>query len=185
MTLAISYGMLAAVITVVWLAVGAVRSISTRRLDMRRAFYDLLVYICAIVVIRFTFFPFSRVNGEIGPLIFDSVSAFPPRINLIPFVNLFDYEIRRELWLNLIGNTAMFLPLGIVWPLAFRQWNTHGAVLLSGFCTSLCIEILQLPFYDRVTDIDDLILNTVGFAVGYGILLSVRRLIRMKKTASE
>ena len=43
---------------------------------------------------------------------------------------------------------------------------------------SLAIEIIQLPFYDRVTDIDDLILNALGFAMGYGLFLIVRKIIK-------
>ena len=42
---------------------------------------------------------------------------------------------------------------------------------------SLLIEILQLPFFDRASDIDDLILNSVGFIVGYGIYLLVKGLL--------
>jgi glycopeptide antibiotics resistance protein len=47
-------------------------------------------------------------------------------------------------------------------------------VLLAGAGFSLIIEIIQLLFYDRVTDIDDLILNTLGFAAGYGIYVLVK-----------
>ena len=44
----------------------------------------------------------------------------------------------------------------------------------AGVGFSLCIEILQLPFFDRVTDVDDLILNSIGFLIGYGAYLLVR-----------
>jgi glycopeptide antibiotics resistance protein len=37
----------------------------------------------------------------------------------------------------------------------------------------LCIELLQLPFYSRSSDIDDLILNTLGYLMGYGIYRAV------------
>ena len=126
---------------------------------------------CIVVVARFTFFPFSKVDGVIQPLIFNIKTAFPPRINLVPFIYWFDYETKREALLNLIGNITMFIPLGIVWPSVFPRLDSHIKVLLSGFGCSLCIEMLQLPFYDRVSDVDDLILNTFGFAVGYGIFL--------------
>ena len=49
-------------------------------------------------------------------------------------------------------------------------------MLPAGVGFSLFIEILQLPFYDRVTDIDDLILNSLGFLIGYGIFLLVKKL---------
>ena len=40
----------------------------------------------------------------------------------------------------------------------------------------MCIEILQLPFFDRVSDIDELLLNSLGFMAGYGIYLLVGKL---------
>ena len=69
--------------------------------------------------------------------------------------------------LNLIGNTAMFVPLGIVWPIVYARLDTPLMTIAAGFGFSLLIEILQLPFYDRVSDIDDLILNSSGFIIGY------------------
>ena len=81
----------------------------------------------------------------------------------------------REALLNLIGNTAMFIPLGIVWPAVFKKLNTHGKAIAAGIGVSLSIEILQLPFFGRATDIDDLILNSTGFLIGYGIYLLIKR----------
>ena len=82
-----------------------------------------------------------------------------------------------------MGNTFMFLPLGIVWPVVFRQLDTHKKVILAGVGTSLLIEILQLPFFDRVSDIDDLILNSLGFLMGYGIYLLVKAVKKYKKAS--
>ena len=140
----------------------------------KRELQLLLVYICIVVVARFTFFPFSKVNGQIQPLVFDPAQAFPFRVNFIPFVYLMDYPEFRNAMLNLIGNTAMFIPLGIVWPSVFPELNTHRRVIAAGVGCSLLIEILQLPFFDRVSDIDDLILNSTGFLMGYGVYLLVR-----------
>ena len=39
---------------------------------------------------------------------------------------------------------------------------------------SLTIEILQLPFADRTSDVDDLILNTLGVVTGYVLFVIVR-----------
>jgi glycopeptide antibiotics resistance protein len=112
--------------------------------------------------------------------VFDLSKAFPPRINLVPVVHLMDYPEMRKAMLNLIGNTTMFIPLGIVWPSVFPQLDCHKKVIAAGVGASLCIEILQLPFFDRVSDIDDLILNSLGFLVGYGIYLLVKKLRRGK-----
>lgn len=158
-------------ISLLWCAVRLFYAGKNRRICWKREAQLMLVYICMIVVARFTFFPFSKVNGEIQPLVFHAAKAFPFRINPVPFVHLFDYPEPRDILINVIGNTAMFLPLGIVWPSVFKALNTHSKVLSAGIGVSLFIEILQLPFFDRVSDIDDLLLNSLGYLMGYLIYL--------------
>lgn len=177
----ITYPFLFVLISCPWIFVRVLIAAKSKCFSLKREFPLMLVYICIVVVARFTFFPFSKLNGKIQPLIFDAARVFPPRVNLIPLVNLFDYEIRREALINFIGNTAMFIPLGIVWPSVFHKLNTHAKVIAAGICTSLLIEILQLPFFDRVTDIDDLILNSLGFIIGYGIYLLAKAIGRAVK----
>lgn len=162
-------------ITLLWILIRAACCHRTKTFSWRREAQLMLVYICIVVVARFTFFPFSKVDGKVQPLMFDAANWLNFRINLLPMVYLMDYEIRREAWINVIGNTAMFIPLGIVWPVCFKQLNTHGKVIAAGVGTSLVIEILQLPFFDRVSDIDDLILNSLGYLIGYGIYLLVKK----------
>ena len=177
----ITYSFLLALISCLWILVRSVFWTKAKQFSWKRELQLLFVYICIVVVARFTFFPFSKVDGKIQPLIFDAAKVFPPRINLIPLVNLFDYEIRREAMINFIGNTTMFIPLGIVWPSVFKKLNTPAKVIGAGIGTSLTIEILQLPFFDRVSDIDDLILNSLGFIIGYGIYLLVKTICRTIK----
>lgn len=168
----ITYSSALLFISLLWLFARGAVIYKNRALDFKRELQLLLVYICIIVVLRFTFFPFGKVDGQIQPLIF--TGGRPLRINLIPFVNLLDYSVFKEAMLNLIGNVTMFMPLGIVWPSVFKKLETHGQVIFAGVGTSLLIEILQLPF-DRVTDVDDLIMNSAGFLVGYGIYLLFKR----------
>ena len=164
-----------ALITGLWILIRAFIWLKTKQISLRRELELILVYICLVVVARFTFFPFSKVDGQIQPLLYDPASVFPPRINLIPFVYLFDYQIRREALINVIGNTAMFIPIGIIWPSVLRKLDTSFKVISAGIGLSLFIEILQLPFFDRVSDIDDLLLNSLGFLLGYGIYLIVKK----------
>ncbi len=172
----ISYTSMVVFISIIWCLVRVVCAIKAKRADWKRELQLLLVYICVVVVARFAFFPFSKVDGEIQPLIYESAKVFPFRINWIPLVNLFDYPEMREILINVIGNTAMFIPLGIVWPSVYKGLDSHRKVIFSGIGVSLCIEILQLPFYDRVSDIDDLLLNLLGFIIGYLLYLLVKSL---------
>jgi len=85
-----------------------------------------------------------------------------------------DYVVKREAVLNFVGNIAMFIPIGIIFPCVYEELNAHWKVIVAGIGFSLAIEILQLPFFDRVSDVDDLILNSLGYVIGYGIYLVVR-----------
>ena len=105
------------------------------------------------------------------------------RVNLVPF------RVFREsavLWrrtgspeyfvINVIGNIAIFLPLGFF---PCLLWEDRGRGLLRGtgwaLFASLCVELCQLP-QDRGTDVDDLWLNALGGALGFLLYLLVRRL---------
>ena len=127
------------------------------------------------VLIRFVFYPFFTVNGKVQPLIINMGSIQPLRINLIPLVNILDYDIKREATINIIGNISMFIPTGIIMPILYKRLNRFWKVLLAGAGLSFGIEMIQLLFPGSVTDIDDLILNAAGVAIGYGIYkLAVR-----------
>lgn len=175
----ISYTSMVVFISIIWCLVRVVCAIKAKRAAWKREIQLLLVYVCIVVVARFTFFPFSKVNGEIQPLVFESAKAFPFRVNWIPFINLFDYPEMRDILINVIGNTAMFIPLGIVWPCVYKGLDTHWKVISAGIGVSLCIEFLQLPFYDRVSDVDDLLLNSLGFIIGY-LLYLLAKLVSKK-----
>ena len=177
----ISYAFMVILISVLLLIIRAAIWLKQKHIDWKRELQLLLVYICIIVVTRFTFCPFGKVDDKIQPLVFYKDNWFPFRINLLPFVYLFDYPVFKEAMLNLIGNTTMFIPIGIIWPIAFKKLDTPAKVSIAGVGYSLCIEILQLPFYDRVSDVDDLILNSLGYIIGYGIYVGVKGLKRKSR----
>lgn len=73
------------------------------------------------------------------------------------------------------GNVLLFVPFGLLaGALAgLRRW---WIVLLAGSATSAAIETIQLAIPGRWTTLQDWILNTLGTAVGLGVLwLVVRR----------
>ena len=147
----------------------------TKSFCWKREAVQLLFLINLMVIHRMTFHPFEKPNGQVQPLIFDIATAWPFRMNLVPLVNLLDYDSRRDLLLNLIGNTAMFIPTGIMTPLIYKKRNSFTKTVLTGFLMSLIIEIIQLPFAVRASDVDDLILNTAGTLAGYGIYALVKK----------
>ena len=178
----ITYTKLLAAITAICIAVRAAVWIKEKRINLKRELKLLPVYVCFAVVARFTCFPFSKVNGVLPPLVFDPSRLIPPNTNLIPLRNLFNYYLFSEVILNVGGNIAMFVPIGMIWPAAFDRLDTWKKALAAGAGLSLFIEIFQLLFCERVTDTDDLLMNSLGFIIGYGIYLLA---VKMRQKTKE
>ncbi len=164
--------------TIVWLLLRIIVWVRQGGIEWKREAALLLMYLNLAVIIRFVFFPRTPVDGHVQPLLFDPEAVFPLRVNLVPFVHLFDYDNIRDIVWNSVGNAAMLLPSGIILPVVYRKLNTFCRVAAAGAFLSLCIEILQLPFASRASDIDDIILNTLGVAAGYAIYAAIRRRTR-------
>ena len=94
--LEISFMTLELLFAAVWLLIRLVVWIHQKRIIWKREALLLLMYINLAIIIRFSFFPRGLVNGHIQPLIFDAKVAFPFRINIIPLVNLFQYDSVRD-----------------------------------------------------------------------------------------
>lgn len=77
----------------------------------------------------------------------------------------------------LIGNMLMFIPMGIMLPLVFKNINKKNIFVVAILIT-LSIEILQ-PIVGRSFDIDDIIMNFIGSIIGY---LAVTIFIKLKET---
>ena len=151
-------------LALIWLAVRVCIWLKNKKIDWKRERLHILMYINLIVIIYFTF----------SPLCLDLNEIFNCRINLIPFVYLLDYDSGAHMIYNVFGNIFMFVPTGIVLPVLYKRLDNFFKVVGTGFLISLSIEILQLPFADRASDVDDLIMNTLGVATGYVIYMIVR-----------
>jgi len=64
-------------------------------------------------------------------------------------------------WVNLIGNMALFAPIGFI---AYRDSILRATAI--GFALSLGIETTQFVFAAGFSDLDDIISNTLGALVG-------------------
>lgn len=69
-----------------------------------------------------------------------------------------------------IGNIVMFMPLGLLLPLLGERWRHPHRILLAAVAASATIEISQALFgLGSVGTIDDVIANSAGAMVGYGL----------------
>ena len=91
---------------------------------------------------------------------------FDANINMIPMVEFFSNS--RQYF----ENTLLFMPLGFLVPLLWRREQMVEKTVSIGFLFSLFIEAAQL-FSFRATDIDDLLMNTMGTWMGYLLFLAI------------
>lgn len=168
--------------TAMWFGIRIFACIHHKKINWKHEVLLLLMYINLAVIIRMVFFPYEKVNGHIQPLLFDPETALPFRVNLVPFVHITEYDSLHDTLLNILGNIGMFIPSGIVLPIIYKKLNNFAKVTAVGALISLTLEILQLPFSVRASDIDDLILNTLGCAIGYLIYAAIKKLIYLLRS---
>jgi|tagenome__1003787_1003787.scaffolds.fasta_scaffold20634999_2 glycopeptide antibiotics resistance protein len=76
-------------------------------------------------------------------------------------------------FVSVVGNVVAFVPVGLLAPVASSRWRGWTATLALGLCLSLAVETSQLAISIAVgvpyrrADVDDLLLNGAGTAIGY------------------
>ena len=108
-------------------------------------------------------------------------------VNLVPFHTIRLYwrllsdpirpVLTRLAVYNLAGNILLFLPMGCFLPLVFERLRSLPRTLLVSACFTVLAELLQVFCLAGSGDIDDLILNLLGTALGYPLY----KLLNMKK----
>ena len=120
---------------------------------------NTLMYAYLSLVLFFTMMP------VIASIPFVLNHPYEP-MNLVPFI---DVSLGRgDFFRQVVLNVIMTLPFGFLFPLTRDKRAKFGVTVFSCFLMSLGIELLQ-PFFDRSSDITDLITNVIGGALGYGL----------------
>lgn len=99
--------------------------------------------------------------------------------NLIPFLEIKRFVIHYEVLgiqavlLNIVGNVAAFMPFGFFLPIFSRRCRYFFNTVFYTFELSLAVELIQLVTKVGSFDVDDLILNTFGGAMGFVVYHTV------------
>ena len=90
-------------------------------------------------------------------------------VNLSLFTDLVATYHENGLWMVIylvVGNIVWFVPFGCLLPLIWQKLKSYYTIPL-GFGLSLTVELGQLIGRKGMFEIDDLVLNTIGVALGY------------------
>jgi len=83
-------------------------------------------------------------------------------------------------WANVLLNVALFIPLGGLLPLLHEKFRKWYRTIPVGLAVSLTIELLQLVFARGICDVDDLLANALGAAIGYFGIMTILALVGEK-----
>jgi len=144
---------------------------------------SFFVYVFAVLQLTGYFILFREISSHDWWDKMDHRIETRDHVNFTPFktINIYDKSDKQVL-----GNLVMLLPLGIYLPLLYRplrKFSGFFAVLFISLLVSVAIELLQLATSYRSTDVDDVILNTVGACTGFLIYLSLKLLVGGKTGA--
>lgn len=126
----------------------------------------ILFAVCVIVILRITLFRHSSGRRIIYPL---------------PFYAFYLAQRQPELYRSMLMNVFLFVPFGLTIPYVSelpadeRQMNRNRlsgrlrimlCSVLAAAAFSFCIEFLQAVFALGTAETDDIIMNSVGAAIG-------------------
>lgn len=106
--------------------------------------------------------PGSHPTGNMNLVPFLEIRRFWRARHVLPFFSVF---------LNLAGNVIGFIPFGFCLPVVTRRMRHAYLVIPLGFLTSFTIELVQFLTRTGTADVDDVILNTCGCAIGYILVI--------------
>ena len=137
-----------------------------------------------------------RMNGFQGININTFSREHFETINIIPFSTIIGYiygllfeDVSTSIVIvNLVTNLLLFAPMGFFIPLLFKNRITNiKQFIILIIILSLFVEILQFITYSGSTDIDDIILNTIGAIIIYALMKTklVKKILEKALNLSE
>lgn len=91
----------------------------------------------------------------------------------------------KAVLLNLLGNIVAFIPFGFFLPVLYPRCRSFLYTVFFSFEFSLMVETIQLVSKVGSFDVDDMLLNTIGGALGCLIFYWMNRVRRNYETKEK
>jgi len=164
-----------------WIIVRIIYYLITKKsFDWKNEMLWLAFFLYSVCVVTITIvpLPFTRYK----PSNAEGINLVPVRHTLAQFKAIMDSgreHFLKNALLNILGNVLLFVPLGFFLPVLVKFFRSFVLVFFTAFFISIGIEIIQYAssrwgIY-RSSDIDDIILNTLGGMIGYFIYKITRK----------
>lgn len=137
----------------------------------RKIFCSILI--CYFILISYwMLFGFGRSVGSVY------MYNLEPFLTIKHFLNFSQLNIKTWV-INLIGNIGVFIPFGFLIPMIYKLSYFKGVgVFLFGLTF---LEVTQLITKRGSFDVDDFILNSLGFTLGYVIFKIMDKYVKSRE----
>ena len=120
--------------------------------------YKIFIPFYTVFLLYLMFFGFGRSQYNINI------------VRLLPMISTFTFVKETIVWktiiINVFGNVIMFMPFGFL-GIVFPKLNNFKLLIINFVSAIIVVESLQYFTRLGVFDIDDVILNTIGVAIGF------------------
>lgn len=154
-----------------------------------KRFFKLLFAVYIVVVIKVIIFkyPFAQLRAIADTWQKGVILEGLGTANFVPFHTIkmyIDYAYKLNSVENLAGNILVFVPFGFLFPMVSRDGEKFSVMFANAFTFVLEIETFQLFSAFGAFDVDDILLNCLGAALGFGLYKIMGR-INGRKPQSE
>lgn len=150
-----------------------------------KRFFKFLFAVYIVVVIKVIIFkyPFAQLRAIADTWQKGVILEGLGTANFVPFHTIkmyIDYAYKLNSVENLAGNIFVFVPFGFLFPMVSRDGEKFSVMFANAFTFVLGIETFQLFSAFGAFDVDDILLNCLGAALGFGIYKIMDRIKRRK-----
>jgi glycopeptide antibiotics resistance protein len=165
---AINETLILAIAIFTWIVYRLINWRRAGRLAIGREVLVNLFFGYLLTVSRLTFWPMYINVADLQP----KQANFQP---LVKTLHMLRY-MSPYVVMNILGNLLLLAPLGVFLPVLSPSYRRWWATVGTGFLVTLFIELFQFFLAVRVFDVDDLILNTLGVGLGYGLFVLLAKI---------
>ena len=129
-----------------------------------RRVLSVLFIVYLILLFYFLFFSEGFGRTQFGEEYRYNLTLFKEITRFIRYRHLLGF---KAVFINIAGNVIAFMPLGFFLPTLHPKKRNGIVVVIHCFLLSLLVEVIQLVFRLGCFDVDDLMLNDLGAALGF------------------
>lgn len=139
------------------------------------------VYIVVVIKVIIFKYPFEQLQAIANTWQKGVILEGLGTANFVPFHTIkmyIDYAYKLNSVENLAGNILAFVPFGFLFPMVGKDGEKFPVMFLNAFTFVLGIETFQLFSAFGAFDVDDILLNCLGAALGF---VAYRLFLRRKR----